>query len=142
MSENQRHVLGFPEMDIQHQYLYGLFDLIGTVQNSSGRFSLQPLLDEIELYVNFHFTSEENLMKLYEYPRFSAHQSDHELAAAKLVNFLEDYEKEQLNPAALRIFLTGWLMEHSETADSDYVNWIEQRRKAVWGQEPIKPGEY
>lgn len=127
MAEGERYHLGFPEMDIQHQYLYRLFDSLETFQGSS----LEPLLREIELYVNFHFTSEENLMRLYEYPGFASHQTDHEYAAAKLVSFMENSGDGKQNPAQLRIFLTGWLMEHSKTADADYVSWIEKRRSVL-----------
>ena len=124
----KRHILNLPEMDSQHGYLYSLFDRIESGREVTERERMATLLEEIERYVNFHFTSEEHLMRLYGVPGFAVHQSDHETAAAKLVQFMDDFEAGRLNPAALRIFLTGWLMEHSQTADEEYARWIAQRR--------------
>jgi hemerythrin len=126
-----RHILGLPEMDEQHNYLYSLFDRIEKAPQVSNQKAAKALLEEIERYVLFHFASEEQLMRLYGFPGFAAHQSDHESAGAKLVQFMDDFAAGRLNPGALRIFLTGWLMEHSRISDSEYVTWVKKRRDEV-----------
>ena len=70
-------------------------------------------------------------MRHYRYPRFAEHQSDHEAFAARFVRFLDDFTGNRLNPAALRIFLTGWLMEHGEMSDRDYTDWIIKCRNKL-----------
>lgn len=52
-------------------------------------------------------------------------------------NFLrfKGLKAEVLNPAALKIFLTGWLMEHSSISDSMYVKWIMKCRADSVGGE-------
>lgn len=125
---NTRHKLGFPEMDEQHTYLYSLFDQIKQESSVTDVSATKNLLDEIERYVLFHFGCEEHLMRLYRDPGFAVHQSDHESMSGKLVQFLDDFEAKRLNPAALRIFLTGWLMEHSVVSDAAYVEWIRAFR--------------
>jgi hemerythrin len=128
---HSRYVLGFPEMDEQHRYLYELFDRIEQRTTVTDPTGMRALLDEIERYVNFHFTSEEHLMRLYEAPSFAVHQTDHEAAAGKLVQFLDEFDGGRLNPAKMRIFLTGWLMEHSSISDAQYVEWVLARRERV-----------
>lgn len=118
-------------MDEQHKYLYSLFDRIEQSVEVSNQPRMKALIDEIERYLLFHFTSEEYLMRMYDYPSFAAHQSEHETAGARLVRFLDDFGANCLNPAALRIFLTGWLMEHSEICDSDYVKLVLGKRECV-----------
>jgi hemerythrin len=130
-TSQQRHRLGLPDMDAQHDYLYMLFDAIEQSLTVTDKPGMRLLLDEIERYVNFHFQSEELLMRLYKYPGFAVHQSDHEQAAAKFVSFMDDFDANGLNPAALRIFLTGWLMEHSQMCDSGYTAWISQQRENI-----------
>jgi hemerythrin len=125
----ERHILGLPEMDEQHRYLYRLFDMVGNGPTVADRKRMETLLDELERYIHFHFTSEEHLMRSYSYPRFGAHQSDHEAAASRFLQFTDDFERDRLSPAALRIFLTGWLMEHSRTADADYTAWVLKCRR-------------
>jgi hemerythrin len=126
-----RYVLGLPEMDEQHSYLYSLFDRIEQAPHVGNRTAAAALLDEIERYLMFHFESEELLMRRYGFPGFAQHQSDHETAGSRLVQFNYDFERGALNPAALKIFLTGWLMEHSEKADSEYVAWIRKCREQL-----------
>jgi hemerythrin len=126
-----RHCLGLPEMDEQHNYLYSLFDRIEKSPQVADKTATKALLEEIERYVLFHFASEEQLMRLYGFPGFAVHQSDHETAGAKLVQFMDDFDAGRLNPGALRIFLTGWLMEHSKLSDSEYVAWVKKKRDEV-----------
>jgi len=126
--ERGRHVLGLPEMDEQHRYLYRLFDSIENGPQVVDKKRMENLVTELERYLNFHFASEELLMRSYKYPAFAQHQSDHENAANRFFQFAEDLDGDRLNPAALRIFLTGWLMEHSLTIDADYASWIRQCR--------------
>ena len=124
----QRHVLGIPEMDTQHAWLYSLFDKLEYTPRVHDAAFMGMLLDEIQAYVLFHFTCEEHLIRMYQAPGFAAHQSDHETAAHKLIAFLEDFEAARLNPARLRIFLTGWLMEHSRSSDEEYARHIRSLR--------------
>ncbi|HEX2957751.1 MAG TPA: hemerythrin family protein [Chitinispirillaceae bacterium] len=124
MLQEQRHHLGFPEMDSQHQYLYLLFDAIVPAFASGEKKRVEKLMREIEHYIMFHCECEEHLMRMYDTPGFAEHQSDHERMQQKLLQFLDDYEAGRLNPAAMRIFFTGWLMEHSLLSDSEYVKWI------------------
>jgi hemerythrin len=127
-SLTDRHILGLPEMDTQHEYLYSLFDRIEAVGQQE---RMKALLAEIERYLLFHFECEERLMRMYGFPGFGVHQSDHEQAGKRLVAFLDDFDNNRLNPAALRIFLTGWLMEHSRISDSEYVKMVVGERKKM-----------
>jgi hemerythrin len=119
--------LGLPEMDAQHAYLYSLFDRI----ESANADKMKELLREIEGYLLFHFSSEEHLMRHYKFPGFAVHSSDHEAAGTRLVRFLDDFDAARLNPAALRIFLIGWLSEHSKISDSQYAEWIKNCREKI-----------
>ncbi len=131
MHQEQRHHLGFPEMDSQHQYLYQLFDSIEPVFASGEKGRAEKLIREIEHYIMFHCECEEHLMRMYGTPSFAVHQSDHERMQQKLLQFLDDYEAGNLNHTAMRIFFTGWLMEHSLLSDSEYVKWIVEHRQKL-----------
>ena len=121
-------IIGLPEMDAQHAYLYRLFALLEDGSRVADPDRTKRLLVEIERYLHFHFTSEEHLMRCYLYPEFGAHQTDHEAAGGRFLRFLDDFDAGILNPAAAKLFLHGWLSEHGRTADTAYVSWIERRR--------------
>ncbi len=125
-----RHLLGLPEMDSQHDYLYRLFDLLGRPHTPA---SMKALLAEIEGMLDFHFTSEEHLIRHYKVPGFAEHQTDHEQAATAFLAGLAAFERDELNPARLRATLTGWLSEHARSADQQYADRIRQlRRETGW----------
>ena len=126
-------LLGLPEIDEQHAYLYKLFDAIEHSSTVADHAATKALLCEIEGYLLFHFDSEELLMRHYHFPHFSMHQSDHEAGAARYVRFMDDFDNNRLNPGALRIFLTGWLMEHTASCDSEYAAWVKKCRAAIQG---------
>jgi len=123
--------LGLPEMDAQHAYLYSLFDRIEPAGKTGDNDIMKILLLEIEGYLLFHFSSEEYLMRHYTFPGFTVHVSDHVAAGTRLVRFLDDFDAARLNQAALRIFLTGWLSEHSKISDSQYAEWIKKCRENI-----------
>ncbi len=126
-----RYVLGMPEMDDQHTYLYCLFDAIPPAPREARGDLMARLMDEIERYLLFHFESEELLMRRYGFPGFALHQADHESAGRRFVRFQNDFENGDLNSAALKIFLTGWLMDHSKASDAEYVAWVKKMRAHV-----------
>jgi hemerythrin len=127
----ERHSLDFPEMDVQHDYLYMLFDRIENASKVTDKTATGKLLLEIEHYLLFHFASEEHLIRMYNVPTFTVHRSDHEQAGERFSIFIDDFEAEKLNPSNLKDFLFGWLTEHARTSDSEYVSWIKKYRSAL-----------
>ncbi len=128
MENQKRPILGIPEMDAQHDYLYTLFDRL-VMDISHDEMAL--LLDEIAGYLDFHITSEEHLIRHYKVPQFSLHQSDHELAAQSFLKHMDAFEHGTMNPARLRNSMLGWLSEHSETSDMQYADFIKKIRKEL-----------
>ncbi len=126
--QTERPILGIPEMDAQHDYLYTLFDRLITDLTHD---QMALLLDEIAGYLDFHITSEEHLIRHYKVPGFSAHQSDHELAAQSFLKHLDAFERGEMNSARLRNSMIGWLSEHSATSDMEYADFIKEIRKGI-----------
>jgi hemerythrin-like metal-binding protein len=113
-------------MDTQHDYLYSLFDKIDSANTPD---EMAALLQEIEGYLDFHFTSEEHLIRHYKVPDFAAHQADHHQAAEAFFKHVAAFEHGNLNPARMRNAMTGWLNEHSESTDMQYATFIQNIRK-------------
>ncbi len=122
--------LGIPEMDAQHDYLYTLFDRLVDKMTQE---EMSELLHEIEGYFDFHITSEEHLIRHYRVPGFAVHQGDHQQAAQTFINHLEAFERGKLNPARLSNAMTGWLAEHSASADMEYAERIKEIRDTELG---------
>jgi hemerythrin len=129
--KSNKFSLGFPEMDSQHEYCYHLFDAIMPIAESCDKKKLSRLLNEIEMYLMFHFECEERLMRMYEFPGYSVHQADHEQVGNRFIQFIDEYSAGAMNPWNLFAFLSEWLAEHSSTADIEYVKWIQKSRNLI-----------
>lgn len=127
------YLLDFPEIDEQHRYLFHLFTKIENGTSVTDKIFMSKVLKEIEQYLLYHLTSEEQLMRLYGFPQFAIHQSDHESFSRKFIQFLEQFDSDEMNPAALQIFLNGYFLEHIKTSDISYVNWINKKRNELGG---------
>ncbi|MBD3321686.1 MAG: hypothetical protein GF350_11380 [Chitinivibrionales bacterium] len=126
--QTDRHVLGIPEMDEQHFYLYSLFDNIDNSESVTDAAFTKKLLEELDAYLLFHFTSEEHFIRMYKVPGFAEHKADHEQAGERFVLFQNDFENGVLNPSKLRKFLFSWLKEHSRTSDALYAEAVLKMR--------------
>jgi hemerythrin len=127
----KRFKLGFDEMDVQHDYLYNLFECIEKTHILMDVFYTKRLLREIENYIMFHFECEERLMRMYGVLTFTVHKSDHEQFEQRVAAFIDDFEANRLDPKNLRMVLSEWLYEHSRVSDSEYVTFINRKREDI-----------
>jgi hemerythrin len=116
------YILGLPEMDAQHSYLYELFGRLDLCANSA------RLLAEIDRYLEFHFSSEEHLMRSYGFPGYAGHKADHERVADVFVSYCDNVAAETMTTGAVKAHLHNWLTEHGRSADAEYAAWIRERR--------------
>jgi hemerythrin len=118
--------LGIPEIDGQHR---GLLEVINELWDAIvAKADVQRvthILNELEQYTHAHFTAEEALMRVEDYPSFREHREEHRkfvnqvaLAKTKLAG------GEFLGLDLLR-YLTDWLVKHIQGGDKDYANFIE-----------------
>jgi hemerythrin len=121
----EKPLLGIPEMDAQHEYLYRLFDKL---TDELSHAEMQKLLDDIARYLDFHITTEEHFIRMYNVPGIAEHKADHELAAQSFLKYVDDFENGNLNPARLQKSMVGWLYEHSLGSDMDYAEFVKQLR--------------
>lgn len=122
--------LGIPEIDHQHQ---GLLDVINELWDvivaRADVERVRRILEKLEQYTYAHFTAEEALMRVEDYPKFREHRSEHKdfinhvaSAKAKLAG------GEFLGLDLLR-YLTDWLVRHIQGGDKDYAQWIADRHR-------------
>jgi hemerythrin-like metal-binding protein len=126
MSEvHEPYILGLPEMDAQHSYLYGLFGQLDISANGP------LLLKEIDRYLEFHFSSEEHIMRAYGFPGYTVHAADHELAASVFVGYCDNALAGTMTLLTVKKHMHNWLTEHGRSADAQYVKWIQDKRKEI-----------
>jgi len=123
---------GFPDVDAQHHTLVGLLNKAGAALNASKPALLEHLLHELIAYSQYHFETEETLMRRYRYAEnapFEAatHLNQHRSFTTR-VHVMYDtlIEDGELQPRELLDFLSNWLALHIRHTDQLLVHFVAQ----------------
>jgi hemerythrin len=109
---------GYGGLDGEHQMQLELLTAFRrAVEDSQERAALDEILDELVDYTKVHFSSEQLLMRLYQYPSYQEHVDDHE----RTIERLEDLRRAQLAGKAMALEaadeLSEWIFAHIRSAD-------------------------
>lgn len=110
------------EIDSQHQNLISLINMLHDAMLArKGKEVLSETLDQLASYTVYHFTTEENYMKQFNYIGLPPHKREHDTFVAKVQDFIRDYEANRLG-LSLEIlnFLRDWVKNHIMGTDRKY----------------------
>ncbi|PKL38904.1 MAG: hypothetical protein CVU88_08080 [Firmicutes bacterium HGW-Firmicutes-13] len=115
-------------IDIQHKQLFKKIDIltIAIYEGKSKKF-LKELLLFLEEYIEKHFTFEENIMKLNNYPDYDKHILQHEQFRSLFNDFADDFKlKGGDSYLAIRLEkeIRKWWEYHILNIDMMYVPYI------------------
>jgi hemerythrin len=118
-----------PEIDLQHQFFlkqiirfYNNLDLIKSKE------LINEHIDEILLYAKFHFHSEENLMKLIEYPEYEYHKKEHHKLIIELSDKITSYSIDEESIESILEFFTQWFNSHTATEDFKIADYLDSKQ--------------
>jgi len=116
-------------LDRQHQ---GLFDTVNELNSAlasgDGEAVTAPILRKLVEYAQTHFTTEEALMRKYNFCGLVAHKTEHDEFVEKVGRFLREHKEGKAGvPVALLMFLQSWLREHILVTDKAYSSFLNAR---------------
>lgn len=104
-AQDELVVTGYRSLDSEHQMQMQLLEAFRrAVDAQLSRDVVDEILDRLVDYTNMHFSSEQLLMRLYQYPQFQEHQDTHD----RTLEHLQDLRA---------AFLAGDRLLSLETAD-------------------------
>lgn len=117
---------GIPSIDEQHQELcYMISKLDASIDSDKSKQTVGNILKELVVYVKFHFTDEEKVMRQISYPDFERHKKLHKNLVSQVVNILVDIKNgNDINALELEIFLQKWLIDHIIGEDKKIKDYI------------------
>lgn len=122
--------VGVKQFDEQHEklfsYLTELYEAFDKHKNNKEIAS--KTLNDLIVYMFYHFTSEEFYMKKYSYPELSLHVSEHNKLREKVFKYQEDLNagKKVIQVRELTDFLTDWIKNHILKTDKNYVSFFKK----------------
>lgn len=123
--------VGVEEIDREHKRLLAVLNnLHDAVQAGGAREVLGKVMDELLLYVAYHFAHEEELFLRTGYPGFERHRLQHRALTITVKEIYEDFQlsDSEALPGQVLLFLKHWLYDHimgSDRAFGMYFNaWL------------------
>jgi hemerythrin len=112
-------VTGHRGLDGEHRAQLELLTAFGrAIEDEQRHAVIDEILDPLIDYTKMHFSSEQLLMRLYEYPRYQEHVGNHELTIECLENLRRVYLVGSAAVARVAADqLSDWIYAHIRRAD-------------------------
>ena len=114
--------VGIKKLDDEHKTLIGyLNDLYDAMKRGEGKDTLNEVFNGLLQYTRSHFTSEEALMRLHQFPDYPAHKQKHDKMAEHVKNLKGQFDRGEIgSPIQITNFLKDWLSKHIKGTDREY----------------------
>lgn len=114
--------IGHPEIDAQHQHLFGLLDkLYEAVCAGTAAQLVEEVVDELVDYTRQHFIVEESLMRELNYPGLDRHRQEHQDLLETVNSKMNKLRRgEKVMSIELLEFMNNWLCRHILMSDRQF----------------------
>lgn len=116
-------------VDEQHQHLVSLLnDIHAAVVNGSEQGVLAKILDDLVDYTVYHFTTEEDIFKKYNYPEAEIHKKQHDGLTKQVVDLQTNFKDGSATISfELLDFLQDWLGNHIIGSDMKFKEFFHEK---------------
>lgn len=118
-------------IDKQHQKLVQLYNdlheslLHGSIENATA--TRIDTLNKLVDYIEYHFSTEEGLLKEVHFPDFDKHYQTHKVFSKQIKSFQQDIQNGELVfTTSLIKLLRNWITDHILTMDKAYTDYLNE----------------
>jgi hemerythrin len=117
------------EIDEQHKKLIAIIQaLYDSIAGGKGQEAWKAVINDLIEYTAYHFRTEEDYFRKYEYPEQKFHTEEHELFTKQVIELKKKFEKGQVIMSMdFFNFLTNWLNNHILKVDKKYSLFFNDR---------------
>ncbi|MBJ6726472.1 bacteriohemerythrin [Geomesophilobacter sediminis] len=121
--------IGIDYIDEQHKQLMAIInELQLAVEYDKGPDFVYPIIEHLYNYANTHFSDEEELLRMHNYPDLIDHRQEHLAFISKIDELKNRYETDREGLTIhLRNFLLGWLYNHIKSEDQAYRHFLDRK---------------
>jgi hemerythrin len=126
---DERFGVGVSQIDNQHKYLVRLLnEMHDAIQSDDPRVTTRTILPRLASYTQFHFRTEELLMKQHAYPGAAAHMVEHERLIARVDELIDRRRRGDTDvPARTMQLLIDWLQQHILHMDRELGRYLQDQ---------------
>jgi len=117
------------KFDNQHKKLISLLnDLYDAMKIGEGKNVIADVLKGLIDYTQYHFNSEEEAFKKYNYPDFEKHKKEHNDLMQKAYDLQKDYNEGKILVTVETLnFLNTWVSTHIKGSDKEYSDYLKDK---------------
>ena len=134
-------LLGIPVIDNQHQELVAianrLHNLVCEGDECTDYLFIHSAYAMVD-YMHCHFSTEEKLMRLLDFPGAAEHKKEHDDFVKELLDISDQfYEEKELVPHRFTAFFKVWILSHIADYDKNFAEFVlNQRQKRAMDRIP------
>ena len=134
MPWNNIYSTGYSKVDEEHKKLVSILNtLYGDIlkcKSGEDYTSFQETVKNLLDYASFHFSHEERLMNLLNYPKYNRHKIRHDKFISDILEKSELYKDDpKLVSSQFLIYIRDWILEHIAVEDKDMVLYVTRYLK-------------
>jgi hemerythrin len=126
---NDGYSVKVKQFDDQHKKLIDMVnELHDAMKVGKGKEVLEKILAGLIQYTVTHFSNEERLMKLHNYPGYEQHKKEHNLLTMQVSDVQKKYrEGSAVLSQSVMTFLKEWLQTHIQGTDKNYSAFLNSK---------------
>ena len=115
------------EIDEQHKRLFQMIeDFHKALKKTNDTKPSLKIISEMKRYAQYHFATEDNYMKKYDYPRIKSHPIRHQEFVSEVTKLEKKIIAGKLiMPSVIVKYLNDWIKNHIKLEDKAYVNYFK-----------------
>jgi hemerythrin len=124
---SDKYSVNVTEIDEQHKELLSLVNsMYDAMHAGRGRDMIGTIIDEFVDYTDYHFKTEEALLRHHAYPAYDDHKEMHDRLVREAHRIKEAFDSGNM-PTAIEVMLllTNWLNNHILEEDKKYKPYVE-----------------
>ncbi len=129
---DEKFEIGHSRIDFEHRIFLGLIkDLDQAVNEKRSRDKIRRILEELRLYAQFHFVSEENIMIDCGFPELERHREEHKTLLALLGDRAKAFLLDESDTGAKIVdFSFSWFALHTTQEDKKIADYVRRHGDA------------
>ncbi len=127
-SWKRKYSVGVKDLDLQHQAIMDHLDALHeSMLDGNVNEAVTPLVSNLVSLAAEHFATEEELMESTGFPGLADHRAKHQELSRKVQEFIARHgQGDQSAYSQCMYFVRGWMTEHMQKDDSQYVPWFAE----------------
>jgi len=107
-------------MNKEHDMIKEILNKINYAYNNKLNTTIKKkLINELYIFLDFHFTSEENMLTMFDYPDYDKHKEEHDHMKYHLAEIIGTLDVEEIDFEELKNFIYESLHIHTQKSDAE-----------------------